>query len=159
MTLASPPAAARVPEGVEPGVARGSGSGGGSVLLMDPVREIDGVTEYLSTLEENRNKLVILKIFAPWCRSCRAVTPKVNRLAREFSDILFVKMDYERNKDLCKRLGVRIMPTFIFYWGAAGEVEKFSCGPARAGIIREKIEDIIKGQCELPEAALADGNI
>lgn len=60
-------------------------------------------------------------------------------------------MDFERNKELCKRLGVRIMPTFIFYMGDLGEIEKFSCGPARAGVIRDKIENIINGQCPLPD--------
>lgn len=148
MTLATPPAAARSAEGVEQGRSVSSGV---SLEVMEPVREIDGVDEYLSILEGNQDRLIVLKIFAPWCRSCRAVAPKVNRLAREFSEILFVKMDYERNKELCKRLDVRIMPTFIFYAGARGEIEKFSCGPARAGIIREKIENLMNGQCPLPD--------
>lgn len=48
-------------------------------------------------------------------------------------------MNYEENKPLCYRLGVYSMPTFVLYRGQDGEVDKFSCGPQRAGIIRERI--------------------
>lgn len=51
----------------------------------------------------------------------------------------FLKLNYEENKPLCYRLGVCAMPTFLFYRGEDGEVDKFSCGPQRAGIIRERI--------------------
>lgn len=73
----------------------------------------------------------------------------MNRLARQFRNVVFVKMDYERNKDLCKRLGIIMMPTFIFYHGALGEIDKFSCGPSRAYVIQKKVEDLINGQCAL----------
>lgn len=48
-------------------------------------------------------------------------------------------MNYEENKPLCYRLGVCAMPTFVLYKGEDGEIDKFSCGPQRAGIIREHI--------------------
>lgn len=119
-----------------------------------PVKLIDGVEEYLQTLRDNHDSLVVLKIFAPWCRSCRGLQPKVARLAREYPNVKFFKMDYERNKPLGYRLGVSSMPTFIFYHGAAGEIDKFSCGPLRAGIIREKIDQVLDGVCEYtPEDA------
>lgn len=102
---------------------------------------------YLDAVAVSQDRLVVLKIFAPWCRSCRALHPKVNRLAREFPEVTFFKMDYEKNKELCYRLGVSSMPTFLFYHGAAGEIEKFSCGPMRAGVIREKIDNFLNGQC------------
>lgn len=114
-----------------------------------PITLIDGVEEYLAALQSAGDSLVVLKVFAPWCRSCRALQPKVARLAREFDNVKFLKMDYEENKELCYRLGVAAMPTFIFYKGSAGEVDKFSCGPQRANVIREKIEQVLEGKCAL----------
>lgn len=116
---------------------------------LEPVQLIHGVEQYLQVLRESSDSLVVLKVFAPWCRSCRALTPKVNRFAREFSNVRFFKMDYEQNKELCHRLGVASMPTFVFYWGVAGEIEKFSCGPQRAYILREKIEQCLAGSCAI----------
>lgn len=51
-------------------------------------------------------------------------------------------MNYEDkdNKPIAYRLGVTAMATFLFYRGAAGEVEQSSCGPKRAAMLREKIE-------------------
>lgn len=147
MTLATPPTASSP----LPAPPARDGPSAASAATLEPVREIDGVDEYLDTLHKHRGELIVLKIFAPWCRSCRALTPKLNRLCREFPTVTFVKLDYERNKELCRRLGVVTMPTFIFYSGAAGEVEKFSCGPARAHVLRQKVVDIMAGVCELPE--------
>lgn len=119
--------------------------------MEEPVKEIHGVEEYLNTLRSNVDSLVILKIFAPWCRSCKALTPKVNRLAREYSHIKFFKMNYEQNKDLCKRLGIYSMPTFIMYYGQRGELDKFTCGPARTAILTRKIVEFERGFCLLDE--------
>lgn len=119
--------------------------------LSEPVTLLTNVTQYLETLERHKDQLVVLKVFAPWCRSCLALTPKFNRLAREFPEIKFVKLNYEESKDLCYRIGVTTMPTFVFYAGQAGEIEKFSCGPQRAAILREKIEDYLRGECYLGE--------
>lgn len=114
------------------------------------VRPVDGIDQYLGALAAAQpHQLVVLKVFAPWCRSCRALVPKLNRLARQYRTVVFLEMDYERNKDLCKRLGVTMMPTFLFYYGALGEIDKFSCGPARAHVIQKKVEDVINGQCSL----------
>lgn len=116
-----------------------------------PIVEIESVDEYLSLLEKSSSRLVVLKVFAPWCRSCRALSPKVARLSREFPEVIFAKIDYERHRELCYRLGVNTMPTFIFYRGAAGEIDKFSCGPARANVLRQKILDSVRGECFLAE--------
>lgn len=125
--------------------------------LPAPITLIDGLEEYLSALESAGDSLVVLKVFAPWCRSCRGLQPKVARLAREFGEVKFFKMDYEKNKELCYRLGVAAMPTFIFYKGSAGEVDKFSCGPQRANVIREKIEQVLEGKCDLGEEYVTGG--
>lgn len=48
------------------------------------------------------------------------------------------------------------LPTFHFYSGAAGRVEDFNAGPARAHIIREKVMEYALGSCAMPTAE-ADG--
>lgn len=111
----------------------------GKSEISDSIQRVNGVEEYLKALEENKNRLVVLKVFAPWCRSCRALEPKVQRLAMEFQQVKFLEMNYEENKQLCWRLGVSAMPTFIFYRGEEGEINKFSCGPKRGDVIREKL--------------------
>lgn len=117
--------------------------------LLEPVIRIDGIEEYLDAVKESMDKLVVLKIFAPWCRSCRALEPKVKRTARDYPQVRFFEMDYEQNKELCNRLGVTAMPTFLLYFSTAGEIDKFSCGPMRINVLREKIDDMLRGECLL----------
>jgi thiol-disulfide isomerase/thioredoxin len=117
--------------------------------FAEPVLPLSGTQEFLAALAANADRLVVVKVFAPWCRSCKALEPKVRRLAREFDSVSFFSMDYEdeENKQVCFRLGVSSMPTFLFYHGAAGLVDKFTCGPARADILRAKIQEIVDGEC------------
>jgi thiol-disulfide isomerase/thioredoxin len=120
--------------------------------LFEPVLPVSGTQEFLTALETNADRLAVFKVYAPWCRSCKALEPKVRRLAREFDDVSFFDMDYEdeENKAVCFRLGVSSMPTFLFYYGAAGLVDKFTCGPARADMLRAKIQQYTDGECSLP---------
>lgn len=68
-------------------------------------------------------------------------------------------MNYEdpENKLIAFRADVKSMPTFMFFYGAAGKVEQFTCGPNRAGMLREKIEQYVAGECTLKEHRMEGG--
>lgn len=126
----------------------GGGSDGRGLLerwsLAEPVVSLEGMGDYLEAMRLSADRPVVLKVWARWCRSCRALEPKVKRLAREFPHMLFVQLEYEANKELCWRLAVRNMPLFLFYHGSAGERDRFTCGPARAALLRQKVEHFAK---------------
>lgn len=116
----------------------------------EPVAPISGSAEFLAACQRSVERLVIIQVKAPWCRSCKALEPKVRRLAREFSNDIYVySMDFEdpENKPIAHQLGVKNMPTFMFFSGAYGLVEQFTCGPSRAAMLREKIDIYIAGEC------------
>lgn len=48
------------------------------------------------------------------------------KLASEYPDVLFYKIDFDSNKPLCKSLNIRMLPFFHFYRGAAGRLDAFS---------------------------------
>mmetsp|Transcript_10770 Transcript_10770/g.11548 ORF Transcript_10770/g.11548 Transcript_10770/m.11548 type:complete len:154 (+) Transcript_10770:137-598(+) len=41
--------------------------------------------EYRTLLNHNADKLIVLKVFAPWCKTCKALEPKFQALARGLS--------------------------------------------------------------------------
>ncbi len=45
----------------------------------------------------------------------------------EYPDVVFVKINFEENKQLAKQLGVKVLPFFQLYHGAEGKVAEFSC--------------------------------
>lgn len=53
------------------------------------------------------------------------------RTAKDNPDILFLKVNFDENKPMCKRLNVRVLPFFHFYRGADGQLEAFSCSLAK----------------------------
>lgn len=53
------------------------------------------------------------------------------RTAEEHPDILFLKVNFDENKPMCKSLNVKVLPNFHFYRGADGQLETFSCSLAK----------------------------
>lgn len=53
------------------------------------------------------------------------------RTAQENLDILFLKVNFDENKQMCKSLNVKVLPYFHFYRGADGQLESFSCSLAK----------------------------
>nr|GEY86556.1 thioredoxin-like 2, chloroplastic [Tanacetum cinerariifolium] len=54
-------------------------------------------------------------------------------------EILFLKVNFDENKPMCKNLNVKVLPYFHFYRGADGQLESFSCSLAKF----QKIKDAI----------------
>lgn len=57
------------------------------------------------------------------------------RIAEEHPEILFLKVNFDENKQMCKSLNVKVLPYFHFYHGADGQVESFSCSLVKVCIL------------------------
>lgn len=83
---------------------------------------------------------MIVDFFAPWCGACRALYPKLSKLLEKYPDVLVVKVNFEANRALCKSLGIRVLPFFHFYHGAAGRVAAFSATSSKIARLQEALE-------------------
>lgn len=106
----------------------------------NPVTVIDNEADLLATLARSANQLVVIRVHARWCRSCRALEPKWRRLARELDHVHFAELEFEAHRILAARLAVKVMPTFLIYDAERNKVDHFSCGPRRANVLRDRIE-------------------
>ncbi|CAA0396543.1 unnamed protein product [Arabidopsis thaliana] len=102
--------------------------------------DITSAEQFLNALKDAGDRLVIVDFYGTWCGSCRAMFPKLCKTAKEHPDILFLKVNFDENKSLCKSLNVKVLPYFHFYRGADGQVESFSCSLAKFQKLREAIE-------------------
>lgn len=57
------------------------------------------------------------------------------RTAQEHPEILFLKVNFDANKSMCKALNVKVLPYFHFYRGADGQLESFSCSLAKVSCL------------------------
>lgn len=50
---------------------------------------------------------------ASWCGPCRLLTSTVEKLEQELTDVKFVKIDVEKNRDLAQEYSVRGVPKIV----------------------------------------------
>ena len=67
------------------------------------------------------------------CFLCNRFYPRLGRLAAQESDVLFVKVEFDECKDLCRKLGVVKLPYFHVYNGSGSRLADFasSLDPAK----------------------------
>ncbi|KAJ9167944.1 hypothetical protein P3X46_019531 [Hevea brasiliensis] len=111
--------------------------------------DIHSTQEFLSALSQAGDRLVIVEFYGTWCASCRALFPKLCRTAEEHPEILFLKVNFDENKPMCKSLNVKVLPYFHFYRGAHGQLESFSCSLAKFQKIKDAIAMHNTSQCSI----------
>lgn len=114
--------------------------------------DINNTEEFLQALGGAGDQLVVVDFYAQWCAACRAMYPKLHQIASQNEDVLFLKVNFEANKQVCKSLSVKVLPYFHLYRGSTGRVAEFSCSITRVRRLREAIAEQ-KGDKEGLEAA------
>lgn len=76
--------------------------------------KVSNLNEYEAKLSEAGNKLVVVDLYASYCGACKMIEHRLETLAREFTNVLFLKVDIDEIEDLAQRYNVNLTPTFIF---------------------------------------------
>ncbi|RLN29022.1 hypothetical protein C2845_PM05G26430 [Panicum miliaceum] len=119
--------------------------------------DIHSTVEFLDALRDAGDRLVIVEFYGTWCGSCRALFPRLCRTALENPDILFLKVNFDENKPMCKRLNVKVLPSFHFYRGADGLLEAFSCSLAKFQKLKDAIALHNTARCSIgPPVGVGD---
>ena len=69
---------------------------------------------------QKSGKPIWVEVSAPWCPICRTQKPILAKLASEprFKDLQIFDIDFDSQKELLRRLNVRMQSTLIAYKGA-----------------------------------------
>lgn len=111
-------------------------------VSQDGIYQIANSEEHGDLLSAFKDKIVVLKLFAPWCRACKGLAPKFIMLSKDKKlqnvPVVFAEMSIVGNKEFLKGLGVLALPSVQFYCKTQ-IVENFPCGPSKFTLLKKKL--------------------
>lgn len=88
-------------------------------------------------------KTVVIDFWAEWCGPCRSFAPVFTRVANDYDDVVFGKVDVDANPGLAQAFGVSAIPTLVVMRN--GQVLHSEAGALNESALRSTIDKAIKG--------------
>jgi thioredoxin 1 len=107
-----------------------------------------------------REGIVLVDWWAPWCGPCRAFGPTYEKVAREHPDVIFGKVNTEQEQGLAAAFDIRSIPTLmilrdkVLLFSQAGALPE----AALQDLLRQvRALDMVKVRAEIAEGEKAGG--
>ncbi|KAL7581532.1 hypothetical protein ACA910_022098 [Epithemia clementina (nom. ined.)] len=115
-------------------------------LGEDGIYNILNREQHEAFVEAHQDKLIVLKVYAPWCRACKGMQPKFSAVVQDekYQDlpIVWAQLSVQHNKEFVKTIGVLALPTVQFYVGGSLS-DTFPCGPSKIPILKRKLIQLV----------------
>lgn len=123
--------------------------------------EVRTIQEYKKEVADERNSLVVVRFYAPWCRACAAMEPLYRRLSRSYSSsitstdsvenhrlpVKFVQVTASgQNSLLHQGLGIPSLPYCHIYSPDGVNVEELSFTKKDVRRVEKILETYVQGE-------------
>jgi thiol-disulfide isomerase/thioredoxin len=89
------------------------------------LKTVTTLEEYKHALDDNGDKIVVVRFFATWCKACKAIQPSFYRMASLYPHITFLEVPVtNENVNLHQGLEIPSLPYGHIYYPNAGLVEE-----------------------------------
>ncbi len=108
--------------------------------MSEGIRHVSDATYHSDVLDAKG--AVVVDFWAPWCGPCRMLSPVIEDLAAEYADrVAFAKMNTDEHPDTPGQLGIRGIPTLVFYIDGQ-EVDRM-VGFASKPVLKDRLEKLV----------------
>ena len=104
--------------------------------------DIENVEHWNKVIRDNieANKLMIIDFYATWCGPCKAIAPQFTKASEKYTDVSFIKVDADKNKQVLEDLNITGLPTFLV-------VKEKSVIDKLVGGSPSRFDELIKKHC------------
>lgn len=106
---------------------------------MSDTKTVTDATFAADVLQSDRP--VVVDFWAPWCGPCRQVSPILEEIAAQHSEIGVVKLNADENPVVTAQYGVTALPTLAVFKG--GELVKTIIGAKPKPMLLRELSDWI----------------
>eukprot|EP00126_Sphaerothecum_destruens_P004693 Sdes_comp18336_c0_seq1m8067 len=104
-------------------------------MVVIEVNEVNTLPNAINSASPSQ--LIFIDFYATWCGPCLQIAPFIHELSHKYPNILFFKVDVDKNEQVAGFHNIQKLPTFVLYKNRV-KVTEFS------GASKEKIEQTIK---------------
>jgi thiol-disulfide isomerase/thioredoxin len=114
--------------------------------------EVASLDDYKRVVVDERQRLTVVRFYAPWCRACKAMEPAFAKLSRQCPDVQFVQVPVTpETTALHQGLGIPRVPYGHVVHPVAGIVEELSLNRKYVTDFTHVLQSYVQGSCPLPE--------
>jgi thioredoxin len=119
-------------------------AGRGARAMNESSRNVTRIGEAQFAGEvEQATSPVVVDFYATWCGPCRMLSPRLDKLAEEFSrKIKFVKVNVDEAQELAGRFRVEGIPTLLLFKN--GKLEDRVTGLLPEAELRSRLKSLVK---------------
>eukprot|EP00562_Extubocellulus_spinifer_P019510 CAMPEP_0178588072 /NCGR_PEP_ID=MMETSP0697-20121206/26819_1 /TAXON_ID=265572 /ORGANISM="Extubocellulus spinifer, Strain CCMP396" /LENGTH=298 /DNA_ID=CAMNT_0020224359 /DNA_START=84 /DNA_END=980 /DNA_ORIENTATION=- len=121
------------------------------------VKVVHTLNDYKVAVGNERDKVVVVRFYATWCKACRAMQPYFYKLAQTYKNVQFVEVPVtDKNANLHQGLGVPSLPFAHVYHPEGGLVEEMKINRRYVPKFAKVVHSYAQTSCNLVDGETAN---
>lgn len=111
---------------------------------------IKTLSDFKKVVGDEKERLVVVRWYAPWCKACKAIAPSFYRLAFQYPDVIFVDVPVTpENANLHQGLAVPSLPYGHIYHPTGKLVEELKISKKHFSNFATVLKTYVEQECSI----------